>query len=176
MCAQQGQAEAPIVVQADTEPRQVRSRWTEQLEPLIISSNLSPSQAEGEEEEGEEEEDFHPQSLESLLGEEVEEDEEEEEEDGEEEKEVSILTDRLIVDGIRQISIYTSRQTLLKKDGGILQQQLNFVFLQVRVKQVQIIFTKNKTKNCSLQQEGSVSHICPEWALLLTNRSVKDLW
>lgn len=84
----QGQAEAPIVVQADTEPRQVRSRWTEQLEPLIISSNLSPSQAEGEEEEGEEEEDFHPQSLESLLGEEVEEDEEEEEEDGEEEKEV----------------------------------------------------------------------------------------
>ncbi|XP_030262934.1 mitogen-activated protein kinase-binding protein 1-like isoform X3 [Sparus aurata] len=83
-----GQAEAPIVVQADTEPRQVRSRWTEQLEPLIISSNLSPSQAEGEEEEGEEEEDFHPQSLESLLGEEVEEDEEEEEEDGEEEKEV----------------------------------------------------------------------------------------
>lgn len=84
----QGQAEAPIVVQADTEPRQVRSRWTEQLEPLIISSNLSPGQAEGEEEEGEEEEDFHPQSLESLLGEEVEEDEEEEEEDGEEEKEV----------------------------------------------------------------------------------------
>ncbi|XP_073344459.1 WD repeat-containing protein 62 isoform X2 [Pagrus major] len=78
-----GQGEATIVIQADTEPRQVRSRWTEQLEPLIISSNFSPSQAEEEEEEGEEEEDFHPQSLESLLGDEV-----EEEEDGEEEKEV----------------------------------------------------------------------------------------
>ncbi|KAM9358601.1 WD repeat-containing protein 62 [Symphorus nematophorus] len=89
----QGQGEASTVVQSDAEPRQVRSRWTEQLDPLIICSNFSPSQVEEEDEEEveedeeEEEEDFHPQSLESLLGGEV-----EEEEDGDEEKEVSSET------------------------------------------------------------------------------------
>ncbi len=94
---QQGQGGASSGVQSDAEPRQVRSRWAEQPNPLIICSNFSPSQAEEEEEEEaeeeeeeEEEEDFHPQSLESLLGEEQEE-EEEEEEDGEEEKEVSAV-------------------------------------------------------------------------------------
>ncbi|XP_041797432.1 WD repeat-containing protein 62 isoform X3 [Chelmon rostratus] len=75
----QGQGEASAAVQSDAKPRQVRSRWAEQLDPLIICSSFSPSQMEEEEEE---EEDFHPQSLDSLLGEEV-----EEEEDGEEEKE-----------------------------------------------------------------------------------------
>nr|XP_046246031.1 WD repeat-containing protein 62 isoform X3 [Scatophagus argus] len=77
-----GQGEASSVIQSDAEPRQVRSRWSEQLDPLIICSNFSPSQVEDEDEEEvedeEEEEDFHPQSLESLLGE-VEEVEEEEE-------------------------------------------------------------------------------------------------
>ncbi|XP_070685010.1 WD repeat-containing protein 62 isoform X2 [Pempheris klunzingeri] len=83
-----GQGEARAAVQSDAEPRQVRSRWTEQLKPLIIGSNFSPSQVEDEEEEEEEdaeeedeeeEEDFHPQSLESLLGDEEEEEEEKEE-------------------------------------------------------------------------------------------------
>ncbi|XP_076590644.1 WD repeat-containing protein 62 isoform X3 [Chaetodon auriga] len=74
-----GQGDASAAVQSDAEPRQVRSRWAEQLDPLIICASFSPSQMEEEEEE---EEDFHPQSLDSLLGEEV-----EEEEDGEEEKE-----------------------------------------------------------------------------------------
>ncbi|KAI3353860.1 hypothetical protein L3Q82_004861 [Scortum barcoo] len=72
-----GQGGASLVVQSDTEPRQVRSRWAEQPNPLIICSNFSPSQANRggasrssdqsapqEEEEEEEEEDFHPQSLE----------------------------------------------------------------------------------------------------------------
>ncbi|KAE8294828.1 WD repeat-containing protein 62 [Larimichthys crocea] len=78
----QGQGEASTSVQSGAEPRQVRSRWAEQLDPLIICANFSPSQMEeDEEEEQEEEEDFHPQSLESLL-------EVEEDEDGEEEKEV----------------------------------------------------------------------------------------
>lgn len=81
-CLQQGQGEASTSVQSGAEPRQVRSRWAEQLDPLIICANFSPSQMEeDEEEEQEEEEDFHPQSLESLL-------EVEEDEDGEEEKEV----------------------------------------------------------------------------------------
>ncbi|XP_035536469.1 WD repeat-containing protein 62-like [Morone saxatilis] len=76
----QGQGEAAsAAVQSDAEPRPVRSRWGEQLDPLIICASFSPSQIEEEEEE---EEDFHPQSLESLLGEEL-----EDEEDGEEEKE-----------------------------------------------------------------------------------------
>lgn len=73
---QQGQ-EAAAAAQSDAEPRQVRSRWAEHLDPLIICSNYSPSQVEEEEEEeageeGEEEGDFHPQSLESLLEGEVE--------------------------------------------------------------------------------------------------------
>ncbi|XP_067364332.1 WD repeat-containing protein 62 isoform X1 [Channa argus] len=86
----QGQGAAPSAVQSDASPRQVRSRWTEQLNPLTICSTFSPSptksqgEEEGEEEE-EEEEDFHPQSLESVLGGE---EEEEEEEDGEEENKV----------------------------------------------------------------------------------------
>ncbi|GAA6231867.1 WD repeat-containing protein 62-like [Lates japonicus] len=80
----QGQGGASSAVQSDAEPRQVRSRWTEQLNPLTICSNFSPSptksqeeeEKEGEGEEEGEEEDFHPQSLESLLGEEEEEEEE----------------------------------------------------------------------------------------------------
>lgn len=78
--AQQGEGKASPAVQSDAEPRQGRGRWAEQLEPLVICANFSPSQMEEEEEE-----DFHPQSLESLLGEE----EEEEEENVEEEEEVS---------------------------------------------------------------------------------------
>ncbi|XP_074536120.1 WD repeat-containing protein 62 isoform X2 [Halichoeres trimaculatus] len=80
----QGQGGASKAVQSNAEPRQVRSRWAEQTNPLVICSNFSPSptKSAGEEEEEEEEEDFHPQSLESLLG-----DEEEEDEDGEEEEE-----------------------------------------------------------------------------------------
>ncbi|XP_041659122.1 WD repeat-containing protein 62 isoform X2 [Cheilinus undulatus] len=82
----QGQGGAATAVQSDAEPRQVRSRWTEQLNPLVICSSFSPSPTKSEKDEDEEdEEDFHPQSLESLLGDE---DEEEEEEEEEEEKEV----------------------------------------------------------------------------------------
>ncbi|XP_059187042.1 WD repeat-containing protein 62 [Centropristis striata] len=82
-----GQGGASSTVPSGTEPRQVRSRWTEQLNPLTICSNFSPSPTKSqeeeeeqreEEEEEEEEEDFHPQSLESLLGEDEEEEEEEE--------------------------------------------------------------------------------------------------
>lgn len=81
MCVQQGKGGDSTTVQADTEPRQVRSRWAEQLNPLTICSNFSPSptKSQGEEEEQkeeEEEEDFYPQSLESLLGDEEEEGEE----------------------------------------------------------------------------------------------------
>lgn len=90
LCFQQGEGKAAVVVQSDAGPRQVRGRWAEQLEPLIIHSNFSPCQVEEEGDEEEEEEDFHPQSLESLLGDE--EEEEEEEDDAEEEgKEVSSL-------------------------------------------------------------------------------------
>lgn len=93
LCFQQGEGKAAAVVQSETGPRQVRGRWAEQLEPLIIHSNFSPCQV--EEEEGEEE-DFHPQSLESLLGEE--EEEEDEEDDAEEEgKEVSSVMMVLIL-------------------------------------------------------------------------------
>lgn len=98
VCVQQGQGEASAAVQSDAKPRQVRSRWAEQLDPLIICSSFSPSQMEEEEEE---EEDFHPQSLDSLLGEEV-----EEEEDGEEEKEVSSV--RLSEVGAQTASVKAS--------------------------------------------------------------------
>ncbi|KAG7225929.1 hypothetical protein INR49_018530 [Caranx melampygus] len=92
-----GHGGAPAVVQSDAEPRQVRSRWTEQLNPLTICSSFSPSPTKEEEEgqreeEEEEEEDFHPQSLESILGEE-EGEEEEEDGEGEEEKEVLQTSD-----------------------------------------------------------------------------------
>ncbi|AWO99523.1 putative WD repeat-containing protein 62-like [Scophthalmus maximus] len=63
----QGQGGDSAAVQSAAEPRQVRSRWTEQLNPLTICSNFSPSPTKSQEEE-----DFHPQSLESLLGEEEE--------------------------------------------------------------------------------------------------------
>ncbi|XP_076002386.1 WD repeat-containing protein 62 isoform X2 [Genypterus blacodes] len=71
----------------EPEPRQARSRWTDQLDPLTICTKFSPSPTksheqgqevhrddeeedeEEEEEEEEDEEDFHPQSLDSLLGE-----------------------------------------------------------------------------------------------------------
>ncbi|XP_034459457.1 WD repeat-containing protein 62 [Hippoglossus hippoglossus] len=77
-----GQGGASTADQPDAGPRQCRSRWTEQLNPLTICSNCSPSPTKSpEEEEEEEDEDFHPQSLESLLG------ENQEEEDGEEEEE-----------------------------------------------------------------------------------------
>ncbi|XP_029302566.1 WD repeat-containing protein 62 isoform X2 [Cottoperca gobio] len=69
-----GQGGASSAVQSAAEPRQVRSRWAEQLDPLTICSNFSPSPTQSpeegggrEEEEEEEEGDFHPQSLESLL-------------------------------------------------------------------------------------------------------------
>ncbi|XP_054462647.1 WD repeat-containing protein 62 isoform X2 [Anoplopoma fimbria] len=89
-----GQGGDSSAVQSAAEPRQVRSRWAEQLNTLTICSNLSPSptrsqeeeEEQREEEEGEEEGDFHPQSLESLLVE-----EEEDEEDGEEEEEKEVL-------------------------------------------------------------------------------------
>ncbi|KAM4567103.1 WD repeat-containing protein 62 isoform 2-T2 [Odontesthes bonariensis] len=83
------QVETSSVVQSDAEPRQVRRRWAEHVSPLIICSSFSPSPTrsrEEEEQEEEEEEDFHPQSLESLLG------DEEEEEEEEEEREVSMQT------------------------------------------------------------------------------------
>lgn len=75
----QEQAEASSAVQSDAEPRQVRGRWAEQMKPLIICSSFSPSPTKSHEEEEEEQrkeggdEDFHPQSLESLLGDEEEE-------------------------------------------------------------------------------------------------------
>ncbi|XP_068561178.1 WD repeat-containing protein 62 isoform X3 [Cebidichthys violaceus] len=83
----QGEGGASSSIQSAAEPRQVRSRWAEQLNPLTICSNSSPSPTRSQEEEEEpieeeeeEEGDFHPQSLESLLG-----GEEEEEDDGEKE-------------------------------------------------------------------------------------------
>lgn len=70
VCVQQCQGNASAVVQqSKTEPRQIRSRWAEPTDAVIICSGSSPD---GEEEE---DEDFLPQSLEELLGE-VEEDEE----------------------------------------------------------------------------------------------------
>jgi len=77
---QQGQGGASSAGQSDAEPRQVRSRWAEQPNPLTICSNSSPSPTKSQEEEealGEEEGDFHPQSLESMLEEEEENEEEE---------------------------------------------------------------------------------------------------
>ncbi|XP_063349833.1 WD repeat-containing protein 62 isoform X2 [Pelmatolapia mariae] len=77
----QGQGGASSTIQSESKPRQVRSRWAEQMNPLTFCSNFSPSpnKSQGEEEEDEEEEeDFHPQSLECLL-----EDEEEETAGGE---------------------------------------------------------------------------------------------
>ncbi|XP_068441893.1 WD repeat-containing protein 62 [Clinocottus analis] len=80
-----GEGGASSAVQSAAEPRQVRSRWAEQLNPLTICSNASPSPTKSqeeeelrEEEEEDEEGDFHPQSLESLLVDEEEEEEEEE--------------------------------------------------------------------------------------------------
>ncbi|XP_056297142.1 WD repeat-containing protein 62-like [Pseudoliparis swirei] len=76
----QGQGGASSAGQSDAEPRQVRSRWAEQPNPLTICSNSSPSPTKSQEEEealGEEEGDFHPQSLESMLEEEEENEEEE---------------------------------------------------------------------------------------------------
>lgn len=81
-CVQQGQGEVSSSVQtdadtdpdgdgdgdSDAEPRQVRSQWAKQLKPLIICSHFSPSPTKEEDEE--DEEDFHPQSLDSILGEE----------------------------------------------------------------------------------------------------------
>lgn len=84
MCVQEGHGEASAAVQSDAEPPQVRSRWAEQTDPLIICSNFSPSHV--EEDEDEEQDDFHPQSLESLLA-------EEEEDEEEEQKDVSSVTD-----------------------------------------------------------------------------------
>ncbi|XP_038549160.1 WD repeat-containing protein 62 isoform X4 [Micropterus salmoides] len=88
----QGQGGASSGVQSDTEPRQVRSRWAEQPNPLSICAISSPSPTKSQEEEEEEEdEDFHPQSLESLLG--GEEEEDDEDEDGEEEEKKEVLQD-----------------------------------------------------------------------------------
>lgn len=67
---QQGQGGASSTIQSESEPRQVRSRWAEQMNPLTFCSNFSPSlnKSQGEEDEEEEEEEgFHPQSLEYLL-------------------------------------------------------------------------------------------------------------
>ncbi|TWW77742.1 hypothetical protein D4764_12G0011320 [Takifugu flavidus] len=78
----QSQSNASAVVQSEAEPRQVRGRWAEQTDPVIICSDCSPSGVrEGDEEEDEEEE-FHPQSLEELLVEE-EEDKDEKQASGE---------------------------------------------------------------------------------------------
>ncbi|XP_029026179.1 WD repeat-containing protein 62-like isoform X2 [Betta splendens] len=55
-------------VQSESSPHQVRSRWTEQFNPLTICSIFSPSPTKSQEEE--EEEDFHPQTLDSMLEEE----------------------------------------------------------------------------------------------------------
>ncbi|XP_062274498.1 WD repeat-containing protein 62 isoform X3 [Scomber scombrus] len=86
-----GGVSSAVQSDADPEPRQVRGRWAEQLNPLTICSHFSPSPTKSQEEEEEEEdEDFHPQSLDSLLAEDEEEEEEEEEEEGREE-EVKVL-------------------------------------------------------------------------------------
>ncbi|KAM8905051.1 WD repeat-containing protein 62 isoform 3-T3 [Spinachia spinachia] len=77
----QGQGGVSTAVQSAAEPRRARNRWAEHLNPLTICANLSPSPTKSQEEEEEEgggEGDFHPQSLESLLGNEEEEEEEEE--------------------------------------------------------------------------------------------------
>lgn len=90
LCVQQCQGAGSSAVQSEASPRQVRSRWTEQLNPLTICSSFSPSPTKSQEEEEEEEEDFHPQSLESVLGE-----GDVEEEDGEEEEESEVSMHRL---------------------------------------------------------------------------------
>ncbi|XP_030599747.1 WD repeat-containing protein 62 isoform X2 [Archocentrus centrarchus] len=80
----QGEGGVSSTVQPEGEPRQVRSRWAEQLNPVTICASFSPSPNKNCEEE-EEDEHFHPQSLECLL---EEEEEEEEEEEGEDEEKV----------------------------------------------------------------------------------------
>lgn len=84
---QQEQGADASTIQPDANPRQVRSRWSEQLNPLTICSSYSPSPTKSQEDqnqqEEEEEEDFHPQSLDSVLG------DEEEEEGEDQESEVS---------------------------------------------------------------------------------------
>ncbi|XP_041850150.1 WD repeat-containing protein 62 isoform X2 [Melanotaenia boesemani] len=70
----QGHGDTSSIVQPNGEPQQVRSRWAEQVNPLTICSSFSPSPTRSKEEE--EDEDFHPQSLESLLGDEELEEEE----------------------------------------------------------------------------------------------------
>lgn len=88
VCGWQSQSNASAVVQSEAEPRQVRSRWAEQTDPVIICSNVSPSGVrEGDEEEKDEEEEFHPQSLEELLV---------EEEQDKEEKQVGSVTSLII--------------------------------------------------------------------------------
>ncbi|XP_053279605.1 WD repeat-containing protein 62 isoform X1 [Pleuronectes platessa] len=105
----QGQGGASTADQPDAGPRQCRSRWTEQLNPLTICSNCSPSppKSPGEEDEEveededeEEDEDFHPQSLESLLG------ENQEEGDGKEEEDEDFhpqSVERLMKDGEKEV-------------------------------------------------------------------------
>lgn len=85
VCVQQGQGGSSSAIQPavepEPEPRQARSRWTDQLDPLTILTKFSPSPTKSHEQgqevhqndDEEEEEDFHPQSLDSLLGEEEEE-------------------------------------------------------------------------------------------------------
>lgn len=68
-CVQQGQGGASSGVQSDAEPRQVRSRWAEQTNLLSISSIISPSPTNTQEEE---EADLGtPARLDSAHGEEA---------------------------------------------------------------------------------------------------------
>lgn len=76
LLVQQSQSNASAVVQSEAEPRQVRGRWAEQTDPVIICSDFSPSGVREGDEEKDEEEEFHPQSLEELLVEEEEDNDE----------------------------------------------------------------------------------------------------
>lgn len=61
VCVQQSQGNASAVVQSEAEPRQMRSRWAEQTQPVIICSGDASE---------DNEEEFLPQRLEELLGDE----------------------------------------------------------------------------------------------------------
>ncbi|XP_008286246.1 mitogen-activated protein kinase-binding protein 1-like [Stegastes partitus] len=73
-----GLGQASSSVQSDVEPSLVQHGWAEPPDPLTICSSFSPTPTKSQEDE---DEDFHPQALDSLLGDEEDEDGEEEEEE-----------------------------------------------------------------------------------------------
>ncbi|XP_026154326.1 WD repeat-containing protein 62 isoform X2 [Mastacembelus armatus] len=143
-------------IQSDAEPRQVRSRWTEQLNPLIICSTFSPSPTKSQEEEEEEEveeeeeeEDFHPQSLENVLG--------EEEEDGEEEEE----KEKTAGEDRSSYILYPSSDTTTDRDfdvEGVVDPQHSLTQLEVSGQGVEPVWSTQLSPDsaCSEGSAGSL--------------------